>query len=111
MAKRLTGRNPLAYMGVEPVQPPNMVQSPVSPTDLDVQNFNLGDFWINTTTETLYVLVSQQRGIATWITTFGGAASTFVTDSGTATDSGGIINILGDGLNTNTSASGNTINV
>jgi hypothetical protein len=111
MAKRLTGRNPLAYMGVEPVQPPNMVQSPVSPTDLDVQNFNLGDFWINTTTETLYVLVSQQRGIATWITTFGGAASTFVTDSGTATDSGGIINIIGDGLNTNTSASGNTINV
>lgn len=111
MAKRLTGRNPLAYLGVEPEMPVNTYQSPNAPTPNDVQNFNLGDFWVDTTTETLYVLVSQQRGIATWITTFGGAASTFVTDSGTATDSGGIINILGDGINTNTSASGNTINV
>lgn len=111
MSKRLTGRNPLAYLGVEPLSPVNTVQSPSAPTPTDAQNFNLGDFWIDTTTQTLYVLVSLQRGVATWITTFGGAASTFVTDSGTATDSGGIINILGDGVNTNTSASGNTINV
>lgn len=111
MSKRLTGLNPLSYLGVEPTMPVNTYQSPNAPTPNDVQNFNLGDFWVDTTTETLYVLVSQQRGVATWITTFGGAASTFITDSGTATDSGGIINLLGDGVNTNTSASGNTINV
>ena len=111
MSKRLTGLNPLSYLGVEPTMPVNTYQSPNAPTPNDVQNFNLGDFWVDTTTETLYVLVSQQRGVATWITTFGGAASKFVTNSGTATDSGGIINLLGDEVTTLTNASGNTINV
>lgn len=111
MAKRRTGLNPLAYMGVESLQPPSMYQYPSSPTANDVMNFNLGDFWINTVTETLYVLVSQQNHVAAWVTTFGGATSQFVTNSGTATDSGGVINLVGDGVNTNVSATGNTISV
>jgi hypothetical protein len=109
VSKRLTGLNPLAYMGVEPSMPPNMYMATTSPTPSDVQNFNLGDFWVNTTTNTLYVLVNQGRGVATWVTTFGGAASQFVTDSGTATDAGGIINIFGDATHIDTSAVGNTI--
>jgi hypothetical protein len=111
MSKRLTGLNPLAYMGVEPSMPPNMYMSPESPTPNDVQNFNLGDFWVDTTTQQLWVLVSQQRGVATWITLFGGSADSFVTDSGTATPSGGILNVNGDGLNILTSGSGNTITI
>jgi hypothetical protein len=74
MSKRLTGLNPLSYMGVEPESPPNMYMSPNAPTPNDVQNFNLGDFWVDTTTQQLWVLVSQQRGVATWITLFGGSA-------------------------------------
>ena len=53
MSKRLTGLNPLAYIGVEPSEPSNMYMSPESPTPTDVKNVNLGDFWINTTTLTL----------------------------------------------------------
>ncbi len=49
MSKRLTGLNPLAYMGVEPQMPPNMYMSPNAPTPTDVQNFNVGDFWVDTT--------------------------------------------------------------
>ncbi len=113
MSKRLTGLNPLAYIGVEPSEPSNMYMSPESPTPTDVRNVNIGDFWVNTTTLTLYVLVSQQGGVATWIplSAGGGATTNFITDSGTATEFGGAINILGDGVNTNTSASGNTVNV
>lgn len=111
MSKRLTGLNPLAYMGVEPEMPPNMYMSPNAPTPTDVFNFNLGDFWVDTTMQELWVLVSQQRGVATWITLFGGGATTFITDAGTAVPAAGIINVNGDGLNILTSGAGNTITV
>jgi hypothetical protein len=111
MSKRLTGLNPLAYMGVEPEMPPNMYMSPNAPTPTDVFNFNLGDFWVDTTTQQLWVLVSQTRGVATWITLFGGASDKFITDSGTAVPAAGVINLNGDGVNINTIGSGNTINI
>jgi hypothetical protein len=111
MSKRLTGLNPLAYMGVEPEMPPNMYMSPNAPTPTDVFNFNLGDFWVDTTTQQLWVLVSQARGVATWITLFGGASDKFITDSGTAIPAAGVINLNGDGLNINTTGSGSTIHV
>lgn len=111
MSKRLTGLNPLAYIGVEPLQPPNMILSKNAPTTSDSRNVNLGDFWMDTTTETLYVLVSLAAGIATWVTTFGGATTTFITDSGTATESGGAIHIVGDGLNIATSGAGSTVTI
>jgi hypothetical protein len=111
MSKRLTGLNPLAYMGVEPEMPPNMYMSPNAPTPTDVFNFNLGDFWVDTTTQQLWVLVSQQKGVAKWITLFGGASDVFVTDAGTATPAAGVINVNGDGLNILTSGAGNTVTI
>lgn len=113
MSKRLTGLNPLAYLGVEPTHPSDMYMSPESPTPTDVRNFNIGDFWINTETLVLWVLVSQDGGVATWIplSAGGGATTNFNADTGTATEFGGAISILGDGVNTNTSASGSTLNV
>lgn len=111
MSKRLTGLNPLAYMGVEPGMPSNMYMNANAPTPTDVQNFNLGDFWVDTTTQQLWVLVSQARGVATWITLFGGASDQFVTDSGTAIPAAGIINLNGDGVNISTIGSGNTVHV
>ena len=106
MSKRLTGLNPLAYMGVDPLMPPNMYMYAFAPTQNDVQGFNNGDLWVDTASQQLWVLVSQARGSATWITLFGGSADSFVTDSGTATPSGGVLNINGDGVNITTSAPG-----
>ena len=106
MSKRLTGLNPLAYIGVEPVQPSNMFMRSIAPTPTDSRNVNIGDFWVDTTTQQLWVLVSLAGGSATWITLFGGASDVFVTDSGTATPAAGIIHINGDGLNISTSAPG-----
>ena len=111
MSKRLTGLNPLAYLGVEPTSPSNTVMATKSPTANDVQNFNIGDFWVNTTAQQLWVLVSQARGVAVWSPLFGGAADSFVTDSGTATPAGGILNIDGDGVNISTAGSGNTVTI
>lgn len=112
MSKRLTGLNPLAYLGVEPITPPQMYMSPdSSPTVNDRSNFNIGDLWVNIQAEDLFVLVSLAQGVATWVSLTGNAASTFVTDSGSAAPLGGVLNLLGDGLNISTSGSGNTVTV
>jgi hypothetical protein len=111
VSKRLTGLNPLAYIGVEAITPPQMYLAKRAPTAGDSRNFNIGDLWIDEVNETLYVLVSLAAGQATWVTTFGGATSSFVTNSGTAVDAGGIINIVGDSTHIATSASGNTITI
>lgn len=112
MSKRLTGLNPLAYLGVEPISPPQMYLSQdTSPTVNDRSNFNIGDLWVNVEAQDLFVLVSLAQGIATWVSLTGNSASTFVTDSGSAAPLGGILNLLGDGVNISTSGSGNTIHV
>lgn len=113
MAQRLTGLNPLAYTGVEARTPPNTYLSPTSPTTSDAKNVYLGDMWINTTTQHIYVLTSVAGGIANWMVIIGGggAAVNFNTDAGMATESGGTVNIFGDGVAINTVGSGNTITI
>lgn len=109
MSKRLTGLHPLAYMGVEADMPPNMYLAKTAPTATDSRNFNLGDMWLDTSTQVIYVLVSLSGGFAVWQSASG--AFTFITDNGTATASGDIIQLLGDGATIETTASGNTIHV
>lgn len=111
MSKRLTGLNPLAYIGVEPVQPVNTFMRNRSPGSTDSHNVNIGDFWVNTSAQQLWVLVSLAGGVATWITLFGGAADHFITDAGTATPIAGNLNVNGDGINISTVGSGNTVNI
>lgn len=107
MSKRLTGLNPLAYIGVEALTPPAMYIAQRAPTSTDSRNFNLGDMWLDEPAESLYVLVSLAQGRAVWVTTFGGATTTFDTDNGNATDINGVIALLGDGT-TITTAAANT---
>lgn len=112
MSKRLTGLNPLAYIGVEALTPPQLYIADRAPTIGDSKNFNLSDMWLDRIGESLYVLVSLAAGEATWVTTFGGAANNFETDNGTATDSNGTISILGNGITTETEAtSAHTVTV
>lgn len=67
MAKARTGINPLAYMGVEPSTPAQFVVDNRDPTTNDYENFNLQTVWLNKNTRGVWMLVSKEDFIATWI--------------------------------------------
>jgi len=116
-AKRLSGINPLAYVGVEPNTPAPLFVKDRSPTVNDYQNFNIGTFWLvsgHSVSEEIWMLVALEAGIATWVQLYpgggGGGANTFPADVGVANEAGGVLNILGDG-NVTTTGAGNTITI
>ncbi len=115
MSKRLSGLNPLAYMGVEPNTPPQLVTINRQPNSNDWQGFNLGTFWLNEDTQDLWVLVSVEGNVAVWVLLYpnggSGTVTQFTTDSGMAVpDGAGNVNVLG-GTNINTNAFVSTIEV
>lgn len=115
MSLRLSGINPLSYMGVEPSQPPNLLVKQNDPTANDFQNINVGTFWLVYPDERLWILISVVGGTATWVQLYpagggGGGASQFPTDDMIANESGGVLNIFGDG-NIITHGSGNTVRI
>src|SRR6185369_9112931 len=116
-AKRLSGINPLAYVGVEPNTPAPLFVKDRSPTVNDYQNFNIGTFWLvsgHSVSEEIWMLVALEAGIATWVQLYpgggGGGANAFPADVGVANEAGGVLNVLGDG-NVTTTGAGNTITI
>lgn len=105
MSLKLSGLNPLSYMGVEPSQPPQMVVFSFDPTE-NTLNFNIGSYWLNVGTnqtpqENLWILVSKRDGIATWLELSGaGRVKTLTSNSGGAVgpNAAGNINVVGDGI-------------
>lgn len=73
MNRRLDGINPLAYMGVKPSTPTQMVVNrDRRPTANDLQNFQLGTWWIIPTrdsapTNEVWILINKTATAATWI--------------------------------------------
>jgi hypothetical protein len=110
-AQRLSGNNPLAYMGVDPVSPPQFVIEQRAPETHDSQNYTLGAWWLWQPEQRLYYLVSLSGREATWVEFVAGSANQYVTDNGTAIPVDGILNVLGDGNYLTTSATGNTITI
>lgn len=124
MTKRRTGINPLGYLGVAAVRPPNVVyhtRSPVNPYDW--HGFNVGDFWIVKDPQQLWFLSSlenedrlQNTPQSLWIKIHpdsgsgGGGAEDFPTDAGTAAEAAGVLKVLG-GTNINTAGSDNTLTI
>lgn len=107
-AKRLTGINPLAYMGVEPTTPSQFVTDNRAPTARDIDGFNLGTIWLNTVTEEPYMLTNMDAGVATWtlLAPGGTGANTFNTNTfGPVHDIGGILNLVGDATTITTDGS------
>jgi hypothetical protein len=116
MSLRLDGLNPLSYMGVTPYQPPNLVVQSRSPVPNDSKNVNLGTIWMVSTEslQEVWMLMSLSGGVATWVQLYpgsGAGATEFPTDSGTANEVGGILNIFGDGQHITTSGAGNTVTI
>jgi hypothetical protein len=102
MSLRLSGLNPLSYMGVEPVQPPNLVAFNKSPTTNDSQNFNIGTLWLNETTQQVYMLTNLAQNVATWTLLAAGPFGDVQVLTGNiggavSPDAGHNINIVGDG--------------
>lgn len=114
MSLRLSGINPLAYMGVEPYTPPGLLIQTATPTVNDFQNINVGTFWLIIDPQELWYLASVAGGSATWIQLYpsggSGGASEFICDTGTANEAGGILNVFGDGRIA-TSGAGNTVSL
>lgn len=115
-ARLSQGINSLAYMGVNPTTPPQLVKYPRSPLPTDFQNFLLGTIWLVDDTPEVWILVSLSQlnpeGRALWIeltASASGNVSSLVTNSGTATPVAGVINVLGDEIGITASAVGNTI--
>lgn len=109
MSYRLSGINPLAYIGVEPLTPPAMIVQPRSPTSGDSKGYNLGSLWLvaappPTQNWELWLLVDLTAGIATWVQLYPDSAAGIIrldADVGFAIPTLGIVNVLG-GPNINT---------
>lgn len=120
-ASRLTGINPLSYLGVDPITPPDLVIEARIPTPNDT-NYSLGTFWIFdfdggvTTPQRLFILMSLVTGVAQWVELINGSAGNLehltADDGNIAYPLIGNINILGDGQTIETEATiPNTITI
>lgn len=115
MTTSVTGIGSLNYTGVGSPNPPNLLILKRAPNSNDSQNVTLGTLWLflEEMTQELWFLVSLSGNTATWVQLFpgsGGGAGQFVTNSGTANESGGVLNVLGtSGIST--AGSGNTVTI
>jgi hypothetical protein len=101
---RLTGNSSLAYVGVQPASPTNFITQPKDPTTYDWQNFYLGDEWLNSTTRTVWKLVSLSGNLATWVKQAGtnvGLQTLTGNSGGAVSPTLGNINVVGDGTSIN----------
>lgn len=117
MDRRLTGINPLAYLGVEPTTPNNLVINRRDPTVNDGINNTIGTLWItlpqrDEPAQALWILMGLVQNSATWNQIYPPSDSVGVdrlgTDTGNSDPLAGTITIAG-GANIN--SDNNTANV
>ena len=76
--QRLNGFTPLSYIGANAIQPTNFTTSPDAPTVDDSVGFNLGDWWLNTTDNSIWYLAATDGLTATWISISGSGPGAFL---------------------------------
>lgn len=110
--RRKSGLRPFAYVGVEPISPFQFFVYEKSPTVDDYTIFNVGDLWFDESADEVWMLIQKIDTVATWYSLglIPFSATSFPTDSGTATQVGGVINLFGSGV-ISTTGSGNTATV
>lgn len=101
-------QNPLAYVGINPYITPPFITAQRSPLSTDVRL--PGTRWMNQAVEPNLIFQTSGAGVWDLMTPGSTTISSIVTDSGTATPSSGVINLLG-GSGASTSATGDTITV
>lgn len=78
--------NPLGYQGLKELNPPNIFFRDRAPLTTDYKLYDLLDFWQDTVTKTVYILISKQANIAIWVPISVGAGNldTLTPDVGAA---------------------------
>lgn len=99
-AKKLSGINPLSYLGVEPSSPPQLIFEERAPTTDDRVGNLIGALWIQGQTDTaaarIWLLVRLQAGNASWLELQTGAGGeTYVTDNGSVVPVANVVNLTG----------------
>lgn len=114
-AKRRSGINPLAYLGVDPITPPMLIVEQRDPTDNDFSEYELGALWMVSIPTKIWMMVNKEAGgVNKWVQIYpgdGSGTNFFKTDDGnTAVQVGGLLNIFGTN-DVATYSSGNTVTV
>lgn len=111
--KQRSGLNNLAYMGVEPSAPPQVLIVDRDPTANDYEH-NIGTIWLTMAPAfAVWILMGRPLHVAQWVQLYpgaGGGASNFPCDVGIATEAGGTLNILSGALLTTTGV-GDTVTI
>lgn len=101
------GLYPLGYIGVNPTTPPRVFIQSFSPGPINYQNNSIGDFWLVSGTEQVWILVglsnTDPSGRALWVELSGTAGIVYDTNNGQAVPLDGLLNVLG-GANITTTA-------
>lgn len=103
--------NPLGYLGRPASKVAEVIREERNPAASD-DNFNTGDIWINTASNTSFLLVSNVAGAAIWNPTGtpGGAVNTLGGGAGTAIPVGNNIDVVGTpAQGITSSAAGDTV--
>ncbi len=103
--KRLTGLNPLAYLGVDPSSPAQHSIQNRAPTTRDYDNWNVMAVWLDSPNQDVYILVDKSANVATWAilaTGTGDLEKLTADDANVVTPTAGNINIVGGGANLTT---------
>lgn len=70
----MSSKRPLAYLGVDSPNPPQVKVAQRAPVGGDYNGYELGDIWINEPASTSYQLLSKSGGTSTWGITTPGAS-------------------------------------
>jgi len=100
--RRVTGQEPLSYMGVEATTPPQVITSDHDPTS-EQNTFDLGTVWVNYATSDIFMLANIESSVAEWIL-ISNEALTINGDTGSAVETDGEIDIIGSGVLTTAGA-------
>lgn len=107
--RRVTGQEPLSYMGVEATTPPQVITSDSNDPTVNDNNFDLGSIWVNWGSNDAFILVNIEANEADWVK-INNQGLTVNGNTGTATAVDDEMDIVGVGV-IYTVGSGSTIGI
>lgn len=85
--------NPLGYQGLKERDPPDIWFRDRQPLTTDYALYDLLDLWQNTVAKDIWILVSKEAQIATWIQLVSGSGGGVITNINNVFSVGGLLNL------------------